>query len=103
MTLPDLREPFAKAGLRVACPYCASVEYDDYEVLDAEEVHVIRCASCSGRFRLLLVECPECAEESAITWSGVPTPDDIRGARCSHCDARVYDDGKSLLAMGRKQ
>ncbi len=100
MTEPDLHKPFAEAALRVRCPHCGSVECDDYEVLDAEEVHAIRCANCGERFHLLVVECPECTEESAITWPGVPTPDDIRGARCSHCDARVYDDGKSHFTMG---
>jgi hypothetical protein len=30
----------------------------------------------------------------------VPTPDDIRGARCSHCNARVCADDESLFDMG---
>ena len=103
MTEPDLQEPFAVAGLRVMCPHCAAVERDEYEALDADEVHAIRCAGCGERFHLLIAECPDCAEESVITWPGVPTPDDIRGARCSHCNARVTKHDESLFAMGRQR
>jgi transcription elongation factor Elf1 len=100
LTEPDLQEPFADACLRVTCPHCSSVERDEYEVLEADEVHVLRCGGCGERFYLLLAECPGCTEESAFTWPGVPTPDEIGGARCSHCNARVCADDESLFDMG---
>jgi transcription elongation factor Elf1 len=98
---PDLQEPLAESCLRVVCPHCRWVERDEYEVLDADEVHVLRCGGCGERFHLLVAECAICTEESAITWPGVPTASDIRGARCSHCDARVFADEQSPVDMGK--
>ena len=100
MTEPDLHEPFADVCLRIICPHCRCGEQDDYEALDADEVHVLRCSGCGDRFHLLIAQCPSCTDESAITWPGAPTPDEIRGARCSHCKSRVCADDQNLVDMG---
>lgn len=93
MTEPDLQEPFAYTSLRITCPNCAAVERDDYEVLDDDEVLAIKCGSCGEPFHLLIAECNRCSEESTVTWPDVPTPEEIRAAPCSYCNARVFGDG----------
>jgi transcription elongation factor Elf1 len=87
-------------GLGILCPGCGHIEADEYEVLDANDVHAIRCSACGLRFHLLLAECPRCEEETPITWPDVPTPSAIRQLRCSHCDASLIQHEQVLDSMG---
>lgn len=86
--------------VETSCPHCGAVEQDPYEVLEADDVHALRCEACGRQFHLLIAECPACAEESIITWSEVPPPEALRYVRCLHCDARWLPYEEDIRGLG---
>ena len=79
----------AASAISIICPHCGVAERDEFELLDMDEIHALTCASCHQRFHLMIFECERCGEETALTWSDVPTPDQIRGATCADCGHRA--------------
>lgn len=96
----DLDAPPETACLSFACPHCGAIEVDDLEVLAQDELHLVRCDSCSRRFHLLLAECDGCAEECALTWITIPTPSQIRSAICTRCGEPLTDHADDLRSLG---
>jgi Zn ribbon nucleic-acid-binding protein len=82
------------------CPHCGAAEQDDYEVLETNDLHALRCGACGRRFTLLIAECPACAEESLITWRDEPSPEVLRYVRCLHCDAKWWPHGEDVRSLG---
>jgi transcription elongation factor Elf1 len=79
-------------GLVFVCPHCGAEEPDDLEVTDAGMVRALRCTTCRATYFVLVVECPNCAEESVRIWSGPPSTDNGAPWVCRHCHARLEDE-----------
>ena len=99
----DLDESPEVACLSFACPHCGATEVDDLEVLTPDEVHALGCAACRRRFHLLLAECQRCDEETVVTWTGVPTPSQIRTVTCNRCGELLTHHADDLRSMGPGQ
>lgn len=54
--------------LEYACPHCAAIECDDYEVLDLDRPVRLRCGTCGGSFAMLAIECAACERDIVGTW-----------------------------------
>lgn len=78
--------------LAFVCPHCGSEEPDDLEVTDEGLVRALRCTSCLATYFVLVAECPNCAAESVIVWSGPPSTDSGAPLVCRHCHARLEDE-----------
>lgn len=96
----DLDDSPKIACISFACPHCSAVEIDDFEVLDADEMHVVRCGACKSRFHLLIAECDNCGEECVLTWPAVPAPSQISSAACGRCGWRLFDHAEDLRDVG---
>jgi transcription elongation factor Elf1 len=99
----DLDESPEIACLSFACPHCGAIEVDDLEVLMLDELHALGCAACRRRFHLLLAECNHCGDETVETWTGVPTPNQIRSATCHRCGELLTHHADDLCSMGSGQ
>lgn len=82
----------AKASIWFRCPHCCANEADDFEALNPADVYAVNCAACRQRFHLMILECDQCGEETALTWGATPTPEELGGAICAHCGHRQTSD-----------
>ena len=97
----DLDEASAMVGISIVCAHCGAAETDDLEVLPSDEMHAVTCDACKRRFHLLIAECESCGEETVLTWTAVPTPDEIGLATCVHCGNRLHDHADDIRTMVR--
>jgi len=97
----DLDEAPAIAGISITCPHCGRVDVDDFELLDLEEMHAVACDACKRQYHLTIAECDHCGEESVLTWTTVPTPEQISLATCVHCGNRFSNHADDIRSVGR--
>ena len=97
----DLDEAPAIGGISITCPHCGRVDVDDFELLDLEEMHAVACDACKRQYHLTIAECDHCGEESVLTWTTVPTPEQISLATCVHCGNRFSNHADDIRSVGR--
>lgn len=70
------------------CARCGHEAPDDYEVLQADVVHDVKCEHCGGLFWFLTYDCAGCGEANAETWPAEPTDLQLATVKCHACATR---------------
>jgi transcription elongation factor Elf1 len=71
--------------LRIICPHCSNTEEDSFEVLDANEVHAIKCGLCLLKFSSMIFDCRYCEHEDVLTWKMKPSDEGVSRLMCVNC------------------
>lgn len=73
------------AVLRYTCPHCAYANEDPLELLEAGQIHGMRCDACGTEFWAGIHECDHCAHEDVLAWHTAPPLPALSEASCSTC------------------
>ena len=79
------------SSLSIQCPHCGQSEVDDYEVIDSDRIHAIRCAECSASFHCAVMECLACGAECVFTWIEEPSSALTDHLTCPACGRRYVE------------
>jgi hypothetical protein len=83
--------------LQVRCPHCGHAEDDDLELLGEAQMDDIRCCQCELVFRMLLLECLACGEETIFSWDNEPPEGDLLRLACAKCQRPYVDHEADAL------
>ncbi|WP_088283037.1 hypothetical protein [Ideonella sp. A 288] len=95
----ELETPDAQSCLSYRCPYCGTVDVDAYEVLSPGESVRLVCDGCREHFNVLVLECPNCGDETAHTCPITPSASDLQKLSCQRCHHALIDDEDDLRSM----
>jgi Zn finger protein HypA/HybF involved in hydrogenase expression len=79
--------------LSIECRRCGIAETDDYEVLQANTVHSMRCPSCGTDMHFAIFECLACGSETFFPWANKPAAEELRKLVCAGCEGSYFDGG----------
>jgi hypothetical protein len=85
--------------LSIQCGSCGLAEVDDYEVLEANSIHSMRCAGCGAVIRFALIECLACGEETLFPLASEPAPEELRILMCAACEQPYGDEAVNTLRI----
>lgn len=85
MLLDPIDVPIPKASHTPTCPHCGHEHEDDWEVLLPDQMDSMRCEACRQEFAFAIVECHQCGNEQAFSWTHTPSPEAIDLLTCEAC------------------
>ena len=80
------------APLSIQCRQCGGSEIDDYEVVEANSMQTMRCATCGTLMHFAVMECSACGAETLFPWSGEQFPEEHRSLVCGACERHYGDE-----------
>lgn len=81
----------------IQCRHCGAVEDDDYEVVEENTVHSLRCAGCGSVTHIAVFDCSACGAETLFQWGSPPASEDIRDLLCAACERRYFNEAADPL------
>lgn len=87
----DISWSVESCSLQVECPHCGHLEDDEWESLDNDQLHQVRCANCGHTFHIGIAECTVCGNESVFSWASRPMSDWMSRQRCTGCSRPLHD------------
>jgi uncharacterized OB-fold protein len=87
----DISHPVESSLLQVKCSHCGHLEDDEWESLDNEQLHDLRCANCGHALHIAVTECQGCGDEFVFSWASRPTSDWANHLRCAGCNRGLHD------------
>jgi transcription elongation factor Elf1 len=88
----DIRRLSASSPLSIECPHCKHAEDDDFEVVEQDALHVMRCVACEGDFHFAVMECRMCGAEDLFIWAHRPATDAVDAMACPACGWNYVED-----------
>lgn len=77
------------SDVQFQCPHCQHQYVDKMEILDAGELHDLKCESCFKTFQVLIHDCGKCTAESVSVWGAPPTWEKVALFKCGSCGNSV--------------
>lgn len=81
-----------ESALVFTCLHCGHEQADDWEVLEANEDHELRCEGCGETYHARIVECPRCVADNVLT--GLSQAPKADSATCKSCGSPLVVHGE---------
>jgi transcription elongation factor Elf1 len=85
MLLDPIDVQIPKSSHTPTCPHCEHEHEDDWEVLLPDQMGSMRCEACRQEFAFAIVECHQCGNEQAFSWTHTPSADALDLLTCEAC------------------
>jgi hypothetical protein len=84
--------------LSFKCPHCNHQYDDDLELLEANQIHEIRCEKCQTSFCMQFAECSACCSDTPLVWPTHPQFDSPSPLACHSCGTAFHSTDECEIA-----